>query len=110
MPQRRTNKRVHADTASSSPIYPPFSAGDSVEEDLEARCKRIKIWREDLEMVKLELDIQHSEQEIMEKSIRNMHAFIGLMSTIRPDWMVTNTGFRLQTEIVIKNIILSMAP
>ncbi len=66
MPQRRTNKRAYADKASSSPIYQQFNAGDSVEEDLEARRKRIKIWREDLEMVKLELDIQHREQDIME--------------------------------------------
>ncbi len=39
-----------------------------------------------------------------------MHAFIGLMNTIRPDWMQTDNGFRLQTENAIKNIILSMAP
>lgn len=65
-------------------------------EDPEVRRKRIK--REDLELSRL-------EQEVQEKRIQNLHSFMGLMSTIRPDWMQTDARFRLQTEDMIKNII-----
>ena len=64
-------------------------------EDPEARRKRIK--REDLELVKL-------EREVQEKHIKNMQSFMDLMNTIRPDWMQTDARFRLQTEDMIKNI------
>ena len=59
------------------------------------RHKRIK--REDLELIMLERDVQ-------EKHIKNLQSFMGLMNTIRPDWMQTDTRFRLQTEDMIKNI------
>jgi hypothetical protein len=57
-------------------------------EDIEARRKRIK--REDIELVR--------------QDIKNVQAFVGLMNTIRPDWMQADAGFRLQTENLIKNI------
>lgn len=101
MPQRRTNKRVHADTASSSPIYPPFSAGDSVEEDLEARCKRIK--HEDLDLINFQEDIQ-------DKRIKRVKDGMDLLDRLNPTWMKSDTRFRMHVEDIIKNIILSMAP
>jgi hypothetical protein len=95
-------KEIEANAESSSPIAKLARATLPDPEDSEARRKRIK--REELELVKLEHEIQHSEQDIREKSIRNMQAFMGLMNTIRPDWMQANAGFRQQTENLIKNI------
>jgi hypothetical protein len=93
---------IEANAGSSSPIAQLARETLPDPEDPDSRRKRIK--REDLELVKLERDIQQSEQDIREKSIKNMHAFMGLMTTIRPDWMQTDTRFRLQTEDMIKNI------
>jgi hypothetical protein len=86
---------IEANAESSSPIAQLARASLPEPEDQEARRKRIK--REELELVKL-------EREIQEKSIKNMQAFMGLMSTIRPDWMQTDARFRLHTEDLIKNI------
>lgn len=66
------------------------------EEATEARRKRVRT--EDLELAKL-------EQEVQAKRIQNMHSFMSLMSTIRPDWMEKDERFRLQTEDQIKNML-----
>ena len=65
-------------------------------EDPDSRRKRIK--REDLELLKL-------EQEIQEKRIKNFNDSMTLMTSISPDWKQTDQRFRLQTEDMIKNII-----
>jgi hypothetical protein len=62
----------------------------------EARRKRIK--REDLEMVKL-------QEEIQEKRIKNFKDAMGLLAEISPDWHKSDGHFRMQTEDMIKNII-----
>jgi hypothetical protein len=54
--------------------------------------------REELELVKLEQDIQ-------DKRIKNMENSLGLLTRIRPDWQQADVRFRLQTEDMIKNII-----
>ena len=81
------------------------SAGGDAVEDHEARRKRIK--REDLELIRLEEEILEMRTSNKDKQIQNLHSFMNLMSTIRPDWMQTDVRFRLQTEDMIKNI---MAP
>jgi hypothetical protein len=86
---------IQANATSSSPIAQLARATLPEPEDPEARRKRIK--REDVELVKL-------ERESQELHIRNVQAFMGLMNTIRPDWMQTDARFRLQTEDMIKNI------
>jgi len=88
-------KEIEANAESSSPIAQLARATLPDPEDPEARRKRIK--REDLELVKL-------ERESQELHIKNVQAFMGLMNTIRPDWMQTDARFRLQTEDMIKNI------
>jgi hypothetical protein len=67
---------------------PEARAAPPEPEDIEARRKRIK--REDIELVR--------------QDIKNVQAFMGLMNTIRPDWMQADAGFRQQTENLIKNI------
>ena len=90
--------QIRANAESNSPIaqLARASLGGQDPEDPEARRKRIK--REDLELAKM-------EQEIQEKRILNMTSFMTLMTEIRPDWMQTDARFRLQTEDMIKNII-----
>jgi hypothetical protein len=91
---------IQQNAASDSPIAQ--LARDSLEfdqppvEDPESRRKRIK--REDLEIARLEQDIQ-------KQRIQNMHDFLGLMAQIRPDWMESDARFRLQTEDMVKNIL-----
>ena len=86
---------IEANAESSSPIAQLARASRPEPEAQEARRQRIQ--REERELVKL-------EREIQEKSIKNMQDFMGLMSTIRPDWMQTDARFRLHTEDLIKNI------
>ena len=87
---------IQTNAESNAPISKLARATLPEPEDQETRRKRIK--REDLELIKL-------EREVQEKSITNMQSFMGLMNTIRPDWMQTDARFRLQTEDTIKNIL-----
>ena len=93
--------QIRANAESDSPIAQLARASlqDKDPEDPESRRKRIK--REDLELAKM-------EQEVQEKRIHNMTSFMTLMTQIRPDWMQTDARFRLQTEDMIKNIITAV--
>lgn len=68
---------------------------DSVE-DHDSRRKRIR--REDLELVKL-------EQEVQDMRVKNFQNGMALMTQIRPDWMQTDARFRMQIEDMAKNIM-----
>ena len=99
---------INANAASNSPIAQLARAADqSIDtvEDPDTRRKRIK--REDLELVRMEEEIQEMRSTNRERQIKNFHAFMGLMNTIRPDWMQTDARFRLQTEDTIKNILVT---
>lgn len=91
-------KEIEANAESSSPIAQLARATlpEPTLEDPETRRKRVM--REDLDLINLQEDIK-------DKRIKNMHSFMGLMSTVRPDWMQTDARFRLQTEDMIKNIL-----
>lgn len=90
--------QIRANSESNSAIAQLARASlpDKDREDPDSRHKRIK--REELELARL-------EQEIQEKRIHNMSSFMTLMTQIRPDWMQTDARFRLQTEDMVKNII-----
>lgn len=88
--------QIRANAASDSPICQLARADEPALEDPETRRKRVM--REDLDLINLQEDIK-------DKRIKNMHSFMGLMSTVRPDWMQTDARFRLQTEDMIKNIL-----
>lgn len=95
---------INANAASNSPIAQLARGGGPSAgpvEDPDARRKRIR--REDLEILQMEQDIQ-------EKRIKNVNSFMCLMNTIRPDWMQTDARFRLQTEDMIKNILVTPGP
>lgn len=91
---------IQENTVSDSPIAQlaraTLESDQVIVEDLEAQRKRVK--REDLELAKLEQDVQAQR-------IQNMQGFLGLMSQIRPDWMESDMRFRLQTEDMVKNIL-----
>lgn len=91
---------VENNAESTSPLAQLARASlpEQAQEDAETRRKRMR--REDLELLKL-------EQEVQEKRIKNFHDSIAHLAQIRPDWMQTDARFRLQTEDVIKNIIMS---
>jgi hypothetical protein len=65
-------------------------------EDHDSRRKRIR--REDLELVKL-------EQEVQDMRVKNFQNGMALMTQIRPDWMQTDARFRMQIEDMAKNIM-----
>lgn len=96
---------INANASSSSPIAQLARASlpEPGPEDPEARRKRIK--REDLELIKLEHEIEEMRASTQEKRIKNFHAGMALMTQIRPDWMQTDARFRLQTEDMVKNIV-----
>ena len=82
--------------------HDPVSGTTTVElqsepvESMESQRKRIK--REDLELAKL-------EQEIQEKRIQNFTNCMGMLTSITPNWMQSDVRFRLQTEDMIKNLM-----
>jgi hypothetical protein len=74
----------------------PSNHGRGFSEGSEARRKRAK--REDLELTKL-------EEEIKEKRIENLFVCMNMMSKIQPDWVETDTVFRMQAEQAVKNLL-----
>lgn len=62
--------------------------------------------REELELLKMEEEVYSMRASRQETCIRNMHSFMNLMTTIRPDWMESDVRFRLQTEDMIKNVLV----
>ena len=98
------HKEIDANAESSSPIAEMARAAAGIEkEDADTRRKRMT--REDLELVRMEEEIQQMRSSTQDKRIKNMENALGLLSRIRPDWQQTDTRFRLQTEDMIKNII-----
>jgi hypothetical protein len=78
----------------------------------EARCKRIK--REDLELAKLELEIDEKRanvllrlQEVQEKRIKNFKDSMALVSEFNPSWQKTPGRFRMQANDIAKNILIT---
>ena len=96
---------IRANAESESPIARLARGEVPSTEDPDSRRKRLK--REDLELLQLEQDIRRSEQATQAAKIRNVRDFMDLMTEIRPDWKQTDARFRLQTEDVIKNIMLT---
>lgn len=95
--------QVRANAASNSPICQLARACDPVE-DHEARHKRIK--REDLELSKLEQDMEEQRASTQEKRVKTFQSALALLTQLNPDWQKTDTRFRLQTEDMVKNIIM----
>ena len=52
-----------------------------------------------------DLEFEKMQQDVQEKRIQNFTNFMGLMTSINPNWMQSEVRFRLQTEDMIKNII-----
>lgn len=71
-------------------------------EDPEARRKRMK--REDLELLKLEQEIN---QNGVKNGIKNLQDGMAVMDILQPNWMQTDTRFRLQTQDMLKNIMMT---
>ena len=81
-------------------------------EDAETRRKRER--REDLELLKLEEEIREKrinnlrgEQDVQEKRIKSFQDEMAAFTQLRPDWKQTDTRFRMQTEDMLKNIIMT---
>ena len=94
---------VDANAASGSPIAQMARAAVGIEEDAETKRKRVR--REDLELVKMEEEIQQMRSSTQDKRIKNLQNGMSLLASISPNWHQTDTRFRLQTEDMIKNII-----
>ncbi len=115
------DKSIHAIVDANAASNSPF--GDAIAQlvqatdisshtidDNEVSRKRIK--REDLEMFKLQEEIEktrvnnlHSMQKIQEKRIKNFKDGMEILADINPDWQ-TDGSFRMQSEEMIKNIII----
>jgi len=74
-------------------------------EDPDSRRKRLK--REDLELIRIEEEINEKRASTKRLQIQNVQSFLDLMTDIRPDWKQTDARFRLQTEDIIKNIMVT---
>lgn len=105
---------INANAASQEPVQQAYRAAlaqEPVAPVLDDYCPNRKREREDrlfdMEMAERKLELVKLEQEVQEKRIKNFHDSMALMAQIRPDWMQTDARFRLQTEDVIKNIIMS---
>ena len=105
---------INANAASQEPVQQAYRAAlaqEPVAPVLDDYCLNRKREREDrlfdMEMAERKLELVKLEQEVQEKRIKNFHDSMALMAQIRPDWMQTDARFRLQTEDVIKNIIMS---
>jgi hypothetical protein len=88
--------QIRVNAASNSPICQLARASGGSVEDQEARRKRVK--REDLELVKL-------EHEIQDMRVKNFQNGMAIMTQIRPDWMQTDARFRMQIEDMARNIM-----
>lgn len=105
---------INANAVSQEPVQQAYRAAlaqEPVAPVLDDYCLNRKREREDrlfdMEMAERKLELVKLEQEVQEKRIKNFHDSMALMAQIRPDWMQTDARFRLQTEDVIKNIIMS---
>ena len=90
---------IENNAESNSPIA-QLARGTLIDQDPEDGDTRRKRLRKE------ELEIASLEEEIQAKRIKNAQSFMSLMTTIRPDWMETDARFRLQTEDMIKNILV----
>ena len=100
---------IQANAESNAPIAQLARASlpEKDQEDPEVRRKRVK--REDLELIKLEQEIEEMRASTQQKRIKNFNDSLALMAQIRPDWKESDVRFRLQTEDMIKNIIAQPA-
>jgi hypothetical protein len=96
---------IKANAESDSPIAKLARGEAPITEDPDSRRKRLK--REDLELIRMEEEIIEKRASTKRLQIQNVQSFMGLMTDIRPDWKQTDARFRLQTEDIIKNIMVT---
>jgi hypothetical protein len=96
---------IKANAESDSPIAKLARGEVPITEDPDSRRKRLK--REDLELIRMEEEIIEKRASTKRLQIQNVQSFMDLMTDIRPDWKQTDARFRLQTEDIIKNIMVT---
>jgi hypothetical protein len=96
---------IKANAESDSPIAKLARGEAPITEDPDSRRKRLK--REDLELIRMEEEIIEKRASTKRLQIQNVQSFMDLMTDIRPDWKQTDARFRLQTEDIIKNIMVT---